>query len=129
MAKLTGFKRVAVIQMCGADYHFALYDDDIMPGDTVLFTSVCGDQVGKVKNVISAEVAAVNYSKSITAEVICRVDMSAYEKRVENRKEAERIKKEMDKIVKKLRSEKEYDMYAKESPELQDLLMQYRRLN
>ena len=75
MAKLTGFKRVAVIQMCGADYHFALYDDDIMPGDTVLFTSVRGDQVGKIKNVISAEVAAVNYSKSITAEVICRVDM------------------------------------------------------
>ena len=129
MAKLAGFKRVAVIQMCGVDYHFALYDDDIMPGDTVLFTSVRGDQVGKVKNVISAEVAAVNYSKSITAEVICRVDMSAYEKRVEDRKEAERIKKEMDKIVKKLRSEKEYDMYAKESPELQDLLMQYRRLN
>lgn len=128
MAKLTGFDKVAVIRMCGVDYHFALYDDDVKENDTVLVSANQRMQVKTVDRVISAEEAAETFKKNITAEVICKVDISTYEQRVEKRKEAERLKKEMDKLIKKLREENEYEMYAERCPELCGLLMRYKEL-
>lgn len=54
--------------------------------------------------------------------------MAAYDKRVERRKEAKRIKAEMDKKIKEIDELLKYEMYAKQSPEFLALLDQYKEL-
>lgn len=46
-----------------------------------------------IKEILTVPEAEVKYNKNITAEIICRVDTSAYDQRVENRKKAEKLKK------------------------------------
>ena len=91
MAKLEGFSKVAVIKFGGNyPYHFAIYDDgtDYQVGDYVVVSA--NSPNAKIDEIISVEEAAERSSKNITAEVIGRVDVSAYEKRVEQRKEKEK---------------------------------------
>lgn len=130
MAKLTGFDRVAVITMgyYNKDYHYALYDPTIEVGDRVLVTGAATGSYYVVKDILTAEKAAEKCNKNITAEVICKVDLSAYEKRVADRAEKEKIKKEMDSIMKKMDETKKYEMYAAENPELAELLKKFKEL-
>ena len=72
--------------------------------------------------------AEAGFTKNITAEIICRVDTSAYDQRVENRKKAEKLKKDMDAVIKQMDVTKKYEMYAAENPELAALLDQYKEL-
>ena len=67
-------------------------------------------------------------AKAKKVEVICRVDTSAYDQRVENRKKAEKLKKDMDAVIKQMDVTKKYEMYAAENPELAALLDQYKEL-
>ena len=60
--------------------------------------------------------------------IICRVDTSAYDQRVENRKKAEKLKKDMDAVIKQMDVTKKYEMYEAENPELAALLDQYKEL-
>lgn len=124
--KLTGFNKVAVIEMGCTDYHFALYDDDIQAGDDVLVTN--NVNLLKVKEVITREEARERYSKDIIAEVKCKVDLSAYETRVENRKKAEKLRKEMDKKIAEMDEMNKYVLYAEKNPELAKMLEEYREL-
>ena len=123
--KLTGFNKVAVIEMGCTDYHFALYDD-IQAGDDVLVTN--NVNLLKVKEVITREEARERYSKDITAEVKCKVDLSAYETRVENRKKAEKLRKEMDKKIAEMDEMNKYVLYAEKNHELAKMLEEYREL-
>lgn len=128
--KLTGYKKVAVIRTDGGinDYHFAIYDDgvDYCPGDKVMVSG--NDRIQTIKEVITAEEAKERFGGDIIAEVIGRIDTAAYDKRVEKRKEAKRIKEEMDKKVKEMDELLKYEMYAKQSPEFLALLDQYKEL-
>ena len=124
--KLTGFNKVAAIEMSGTDYYFALYDDDIQAGDNVLVTN--NVNLLKVKEVLTKEEAKEKYSKDITAEVKCKVDLSAYETRVENRKKAEKLRKEMDKKIAEMDEMNKYVLYAEKNPELAKMLEEYREL-
>ena len=124
--KLTGFNKVAVIEMSCTDYHFALYDDDIQAGDDVLVTN--NVNLLKVKEVITREEAKERYPKDITAEVKCKVDLSAYETRVENRKKAEKLRKEMDRKIAEMDEMNKYVLYAEKNPELAKMLEEYREL-
>lgn len=94
MAKLEGFSKVAVVKYgcCQIPYYFAIYEDgnDYKAGDMCLFSG--GSDPAKLEDVISVEEAREKTSKNITAEVIGKVDVSAYEKRVEQRKEKREIK-------------------------------------
>ena len=122
MAKLTGYNKVAVIRIGFGAYHFAIYDDgfDYQPGD-VVFTSGNGDRIGKIEEIITAEETANRFNKNITAEVICKIDTSAYDKRVENRQNANKIKKRMEAIIKKVDVANRYEIYV-ELKELEKFL-------
>ena len=130
MGKLTGFDRVAVINMgyYSKDYHYALYDPTVEIGDRVLVSGAATGSYYVVKDILTTEEAMKKCNKNITAEVICKVDLSGYEKRVADRAEKEKIKKEMDAIMKKMDETKKYEMYAAESPELAELLRKFREL-
>lgn len=128
--KLTGYKNVAVIRTDNGiiDYHFAIFDDgvDYHPGDKVMVSG--NDRIQTIKEVITAEEAKERFGGDIIAEVIGRIDTAAYDMRVEKRKEAKRIKDEMDKKVKEMDELLKYEMYAKQSPEFLALLDQYKEL-
>lgn len=127
---LTGFKKVAVIKLGNMNYNYALYDDDIQVGDKVLVSGACNNIV-EVSDIITKEEAKENFPNdiiNITAEVKCKVDLSAYEQRLRNRKEATQLKKKMDEEIKKMDEINKYAMYAESNPELAKMLNQYKEL-
>lgn len=127
--KLTGFKNVAVIEYCSHDYHYALYDDNIKVGDTVLVTGeLANKQTLTVKDIITLDEAREVFNKDITAEVKCKIDLSAYEQRVKNREEAEKLRKKMDEEIKKMDELNKYEMYADRNPALKEMLEQLKSL-
>lgn len=128
MAKLTGFSKVAVIRQGSLDYHFAIYDDGYSyePGNKVMVSG--DDKVKTINEIITPEEAAERFKKNITAEVICPVDTSAYDERVNKRKAAEDLKKKMDDAIKKMDEEYKYEMYAEKNAELKEMLDTYKKL-
>ena len=133
MAKLTGYYAVAVIEegtgCCKKDYYYAIFNDGstYKAGDQVL-VSGCNKDVLTIKEILTVPEAEVRCAKNITAEIICRVNTSAYDQRVENRKKAEKIKKDMEAVIRQMDTTKKYEMYAAENPELAVLLDQYKEL-
>ena len=130
MAKLEGFSKVAVVNYGGySDYHYAVYEDgtDYQVGDTVV-TSTNGHTVAKIKEIISLEEATKKFNKDITAEIIGRVDTTAYDKRVEQRKEKEKLKKELDKRKKEIQKKLDDEYYASKDETYAEMLRQYENL-
>lgn len=140
MAKLEGYYAVAVteegIGYNKRNYYYAIFDDGNIykVGDQVIVSGSNND-VLEIKDIITLEEAKEKGRKDITAEVICKVDTSAYDKRVEERKEkaerkkeADKIKKQMDKIITKMDQTKRYEMYASDNPELAEKLKAYKEL-
>ena len=131
MAKLTGYKQVAAIKQNYGTYYYAIYDDGrkYCPGDKVIVSGAANRTVHTISEVINAE-EAVNRmgNKNITAEVIAYVDTSAYEERVAKRKEAEELKKKMDRVIKQMEENNKYEMYAEKNPELKEMLEAYKKL-
>lgn len=133
MAKLTGYYAVAVIEegtgCCKKDYYYAIFNDGntYKAGDQVL-VSGCNKDVLTIKEILTVPEAEAGCTKNITTEIICRADTSAYDQRVENRKKAEKLKKDMDAVIKQMDVTKKYEMYAAENPELAALLDQYKEL-
>lgn len=131
MTKLTGYKQVAVIEENpGYIYHYAIYEDGntYKPGDKILVSGVNKDVLG-IKEILTQEEAAARYKKNITAEVIGKVivDTSAYEKRVEKRKQAVAIKKKLDQRAKQLDEIQKYEFFARMDPEFAALLAEYKK--
>lgn len=128
MAKLEGFSKVAVIKYGSYPYHFAIYDDgiDYQIGDYVVLSGVSTS--GKISEIISVEEASKRSKKNITAEVIGKVDISAYERRVEQRKEKEKLKKELDKRKRELKDKLTDDFLATKDKTFADMLRQYESL-
>ena len=124
--KLTGYDKVAVIELGGKDYYFALYYWNVEAGDNVLVTG--NKSIFKVKDVINKDEAKEKYSNDITAEVMCKVDLSLYETRVENRKKAEELRKKMDQKIAEMDEMNKYVVYAEKNPELAKMLEEYREL-
>lgn len=98
MIKLEGFTKVAVIKWgyC-TQYYFAIYDDgnDYKVGDMVALSN--NNPNAKIDEIISVEESRKRYKRIITAEVIGKIDITAYEKRLAQRKEKEELKKELNK--------------------------------
>lgn len=132
MAKLTGYYAVAVIEegtYSKKNYYYAIFNDGntYKAGDQVL-VSGCDKGILTIKEILTVPEAEVRGAKNITAEIICRVNTSVYDQRVENRKKAEKIKKDMEAVIRQMDTTKKYEMYAAENPELAVLLDQYREL-
>ena len=134
MAKLEGYKAIAVTKegCYGKKYFYAIYDDGkvYVAGDKIV-VSGANNGVLTIEEIITPD----ECNRNITAEVICKVDTSAYDKRVEERKEkaerkkeADKIKKQMDKMITEMDQTKRYEMYANDNPELAEKLKAYKEL-
>lgn len=128
MAKLEGFTKVAVVKYnWDFPYHFAIYDDgnDYQIGDTVAFS---GNSIpAKIVDIISVE-ESKNRIKDITAEVIGKIDVTAYEKRLEKRKEKEQLKKELNKRKKEIQKKLDDEYYASKDEVFAEMLKKYESL-
>ena len=126
MATLKNYYAVAeTVQRYGGRYYYAIYNDGntYTVGDKVIVSGAC-DDVLEITNILTPE----EISRNITAEVICKVDTSAYDARVQRCKKADKLKKEMDKMIKAMDESKKYEMYAEESPALAEKLNEYKTL-
>lgn len=133
MAKLTGFNKVAVIEQGNGysinsikDYFYALYDDNICPGDKVLVSGLASGQIWTVKDIIGYNDSLIN--KNVTAEVVCKVDTTDYDNRCKNRKEAEELRKQMDKKRKEIEARKDDEYYASLDSEYAEMLAKMREM-
>ena len=134
MAKLEGYKAVAVTKegCYGKKYSYAIYDDgEVYKAGDKIVVSGSNKDILTIEEILTPE----ECNRNITAEVICKVDTSAYDKRVEERKEkaerkkeADKIKKQMDKIITEMDQTKRYEMYANDNPELAEKLKAYKEL-
>ncbi len=128
MAKLEGFSKVAVIKWGYIQYHFAIYDDgnDYKVGDMVALSN--NNLNAKIDEIISVEESRERYKGYITAEVIGKIDISAYEKRVAQRKEKEELKKELDKRKKEIQKKLDDEYYASKDDLYAEMLKRYESL-
>ena len=134
MAKLEGYYAVAGKKegFYGKKYFYAIYDDGetYKAGDKIVVSGANKD-ILTIEEILTPDECNTN----ITAEVICKVDTSVYDKRVEERKEkatrkkeADKIKKQMDKMITEMDQTKRYEMYASDNPELAEKLKAYKEL-
>ncbi len=130
MPKLTGYKEVAVIEIAGKDYHFAIYDDgqNYSVGDTVIVSGAARTGIREIKEIISIEAAETRCAKGITAEIISRVDLLDYRKRVEYRRAEAKLKNEINKAVSKVDRETKLKLFSENLPEIKILLDKYKEL-
>lgn len=106
-------------------YSFALFDKDISVGDMVLCDTQNGYVVGKIQCLIPKE----DYvGTTVTKEIICKVDFSEFEKRKENRKKKETLKKHMNEMVKENQELVLFQMLAEKNPEMKALLDEYNNI-
>ena len=127
--KLEGFSRVAVLKFgTSRPYYFALYDDGTYYkiGDMVVVSGSSSPSV--ITDILTAEEAAEKTSLSITAEVIGRVDTTAYDRRVAMRKEKEALEKEMAKRRGEIQKKLDYEYYASKDPEYAEMLKRYEEM-
>ena len=127
---ITGNYRVAMvkfIQGTNTDkkYAFALFDDYMNVNEYVLCDTAYGYSVGKIVEIISKD----EYEGTeITKEIICGVYFDNFEQRKKNREEAKKLKSEMDKKMKEMQELALYEMMAEKSPELKEMLDNYKAL-
>ena len=107
------------------DYAFALFDDDVNENDFVLCDTSMGYNVAKVTKIVSQD----EYSGcTVTKEIVCKIDFTAFENRKELRKQKENLKKQMDKMVKDNQELFLYQALAEQNPEMAALLAAYKSL-
>lgn len=129
---LKGYEEVAAVKFIDGTnttkvYHFALYNREVNVGDYALVKSNngCGGSNFGVVQVVGIDAAAEFTGTAPTAEIICKVNMDDYTKRVEIRKEREVLKKKMDKLVKDSQELVIYQTIAARNPEMAELLAAY----
>lgn len=131
-----GNYQVAVIQFIEGsntnnEYHYALYDESILPGDHVVVkTAHHGMGIAKIINIIADEYVTQKMRDYCNCgrEVISKFDMNAYNERIEKRKMAKSLKIEMDKKVKEMQELTMFEMMAEKNPELKMMLDTYKEL-
>ena len=105
-------------------YAFALYGSEIKVGDLVVCDCSNHFCVAEVVDIVNKS----DYTGIVTSEIVCSVDFSNYEQRKENRKQMEILKKQMDEMVAKNQELILYQAIAEKSPEMAEMLAQYKAL-
>lgn len=106
-------------------YWYALYDDDIVVGDTVVVKSGHhGLGVAKVVSIDERNTDVVECGR----EIIAKVDFSAYEERKAKEQRKAELKKNMDAKVKQLQEYAIFEMLAEKDTELSEMLEEYKAL-
>ena len=106
-------------------FHYALYDAEVKPGDTVVVkTGHHGLSVAEVVEIDAGNAASVKFGR----EIVARIDFSAYEARKDRAKKIAELKRQMDAKVEELQQEAIYEMLAEQDAGLAKLLADYRML-
>ena len=125
---MEGMKSVALVvfeneQGTSKAYEYACFEETIAIGDTVVCKSKHhGLGIGKVHDV------KLKTDNKLVREIVCKIDMSAYEKRVRDRERKAELKQQMDERVKQLQTTAIYEMLSKEDDVLSELLKEYKGL-
>lgn len=107
--------------------YYALFDEDIFEGDSVIYEKEDGMRgIGRVYNIREKEDIPVN--KLPIREIITKVDFSDYEYRKESRSRLSALKNKMDEILRVQQPLLLYKELAKTSPEMKELLAEYEDL-
>lgn len=127
MAKLTGYYGVAETVQSRGKYYYAIYEDQdcYKVGDKILVSGACHD-ILEIVGILTPE--EIEGKVNITAEVICKVDTKAYEKRVEERRRKMKLKKELDKRLKEIVNEGKYEWAAEKNSEFAKMLEEYKKM-
>jgi hypothetical protein len=127
MAKLTGYYEVAETIQSGGRYYYAIYEDYVcyQVGDKILVSGACHN-ILEITSILTPE--EFEGKVDLTAEVICKVDTKAYEKRVEERRRKMKLKKELDKRLKEIVNEGKYEWAAEKDPEFAKMLEEYKKI-
>lgn len=128
---LSGYYKVAETKQGYGTYYYAIFDDGntYEKGDKILVSGV-NKEVLEITDILTPDETKRRSSKAITAEVIGKVvvDTSAYEARVEKRKVAEKLKKELNQKMKQLDEIQKYEYFAKIDPEFAKLVDEYKKV-
>ena len=128
---LSGYYKVEETKHGYGTYYYAIFDDGntYEKGDKIL-VSGANKEVLEITDILTLDEAKEKSIKAITAEVIGRViiDTSAYEARIEKRKVAEKLKKELNQKMKQLDEIQKYEYFAKIDPEFAKLVDEYKKV-
>lgn len=106
-------------------YMYALYDDTIVEGDLVVVkTGHHGLAVAKVVAFEGNKPGTVCCGR----EIICKVDMTAYEARKQKAQMMTDLKNRMDVKVQQLQQTALYELLSEKDPELATMLAEYKSL-
>ena len=126
---MTGFKYAKVSFMdngnsvCSQIY--ALYDEDIVKGDVVVVkTGHHGLAVAKVE-----EVSETGQTPRNGREIVCKVDLAAYEARKEKQKRLAELQATMNARVKELQALAVYEMLSEKDEGMKALLDEFKKLS
>lgn len=109
----------------GKKYMYALYDTTIQVGNTVVVkTGHHGLSLAKVVSLEDGRQAEVQCGR----EVICKVDMTAYEERREKARKLAELKRKMDVKVQQLQQTAIYELLSEKDPELAALLNEFKTI-
>ena len=135
MNKIIGNYRVAKVRFLEGSnthntYNYALFDDEIQQYDNCVVKSANhGLGIAVIEEIIDdVDNISVTDNYGNIREIVCKIDMSAFNKRIDDRLRASQLKKEMDKKVKELQGLALYKMMAENSPELKAMLSEYEKL-
>ena len=107
------------------EYYYALFDDDIQVDDLVVVqTGHHGLALAKVASISTDGKNKVQCNR----EIISKVDTTAFDARMAQRKALIEIKKEMDKRVAELQETALYELLAEKDPALATMLGEYKKL-
>lgn len=109
-------------------YAYALFDYCAAIGDRALVQANGRYCVVRIENILSNNEHESAGGHPITSEIICRVDFSAFEGRIEQRKRKDELRKQMDKLVKENQELILYQALAEKCPEMAVLLNEYKSL-
>lgn len=106
-------------------YAYALYEDDIAAGDKVVVRNSNGDlRIVEIESIGELSKDRVKNG----CEVICKIDMTAYEARKAKAAQIHELKKEMDAKVAQLQAVALYELMAEKDPSLKTLLAEFKAL-
>lgn len=123
---LKGYK-IAIVrfEVTEKEVPYALYDSNVEPNDYVLcMTGHHGQAIGEVKEIICGKDIPIEYGR----EIICKIDYTDYRKRQEKLKRIAEIKLAMAKKKEELNELAIYELLAKSSPEMANMLKELKEL-
>lgn len=105
------------------EYYFRCYEK-VEVGEKVVVSTKNGLSVATIVDILEKMPSNMNI-KSVNAEVVCKVDMSAFNARKELADRAQELKMQMDERVQVIQENEIYQMLSEKDPTLKKLFEEY----